>query len=93
MVLVTIQVYTDFSAVDGGETSGENVGVQVLKERLAILERTAPEEVKQEVLAGCRHLIDDFTSFEAGNRGELRLFRGPGDCSERTLGGVDRVRR
>ena len=41
--------------IDSGITNEEeNLGVKVLTERLAILEHTAPDKVKDEVLDSCK---------------------------------------
>ena len=49
----------------------ENVGVKVLKERLAILERTAPDQVKQDVFDRCKQFVDEFVSLVAEARDDL----------------------
>ena len=49
----------------------ENVGVKVLKERLAILERTAPDQVKQSVFERCKQFVDEFISLVAEARDDL----------------------
>ena len=49
----------------------ENVGVKVLKERLAILERTAPDQVKQDVFERCKQFVDEFVSLVAEARDDL----------------------
>ena len=49
----------------------ENVGVKVLKDRLAVLERTAPDNVKEYVFERCKRFVDEFVSLVAEARDDL----------------------
>lgn len=42
-----------------------------MKERLAILELTAPDQVKAEIFEGCTKLVDEFVSLVAEARDDL----------------------
>ena len=53
------------------DTEPDIVGVKVLKERLAVLELTAPDKVKEYVFERCKRFVHEFVSIVAEARDDL----------------------